>query len=126
MGVPQVLTAFVPKEAARVVTPVAGVLMRALLVGMSSSLLPVIVTFTVILWTGQLSGSVGVTVGALSIVVTCPMVMCYNAMLPVLSTGLSILEMTGKQSVDRAQRNANVGEKVRRRVDLRDLLYCVT
>jgi K(+)-stimulated pyrophosphate-energized sodium pump len=103
-----------PKELRRVVTPVASVLMRALMVGMSSSLLPVVMTFLVILWTGSMSSSFGVTVGALSVVATCPMAMCFNAMQPVLSSALSIMQMTEHtdRSVARAKANAAIGLRV--------------
>jgi Na+/H+-translocating membrane pyrophosphatase len=110
VAVPRV--AVLPEELQRIYAPVASMLLKALLVGMSSSLLPVIVTFTVMLWTGTLSSTFGLTVGALSVMATTPMSVCFNAMQPVLQGCVAAVEMThGAADVSaRAAENVRLGD----------------
>ena len=114
MPVKQAYDTIIPKDVQRVDTPVASLVMKAVLVGMSSSLLPVAMTFVVLLWTSTLSSSFGITVGALSVIVTCPMAMCYCSLQPVLASTLSMMQLTNRpeDAVQRAMDNASVGEQM--------------
>ncbi|PRP75325.1 hypothetical protein PROFUN_05636 [Planoprotostelium fungivorum] len=94
-------------------THLLGLLLKALLIGMSSSLTPVFIVFIVLLSTGYLAGQFGISIAVLSMMATENTSMCYNAVSSVFSASRRVAEMTcqGPSVIDKCISLESLGHR---------------
>lgn len=76
--------------------PAVGLLLKALLVGMTSSVFPVLIVFSVLLSTGYLGGNFGIVTAVVATMSTSAVSMSYTALDPLFATTHEILQHTNR------------------------------
>jgi Na+/H+-translocating membrane pyrophosphatase len=81
----QAMRSMVDNPLARLLQPVTGGVLKALTVGMSSSMVPIVVIFSILLSCGNTGGTWGITLAGVSMMATSIVSVAYSALSPILS-----------------------------------------
>ncbi len=118
-----------------VLEPAVGLLLQGLLVGMSSSVFPVLIVFSVLLSAGYLAGNFGIVIAVVSTMSTATVSMSYSGLEPVFATSLKILQHTNRPQSELklakklgrlGDRAANAVKGIYRSISLLSLYYLST
>jgi Na+/H+-translocating membrane pyrophosphatase len=74
----------------KLIEPIGSGVLKALIVGMSSSLAPILIIFGILLSCGNLGGTWGITMAGVSMLSTCVMPIAFCAMSPLLSSAATL------------------------------------
>jgi Na+/H+-translocating membrane pyrophosphatase len=96
------VTSVVPEKVKAMLETSTHGMLTVMLKGVASSMMPVVVVFTVLLWCGNLAGQFGVTIAGVAIMATSAFAISYNSIQPILGGSSALIQMLNEQSTEQS------------------------